>query len=124
MTVDWEGLEKIVDDVDTEFAVRESLSTRNLDDLQNAIDQIYPYLQGYGPQEDVNRAVKMYYHIRRMMGRNPGESSEGAGSSTSNVDTSLCQLCGEKMSGTPEELDEMEAKHLQTVHPEYLPKNA
>jgi hypothetical protein len=113
---DWESIAKIIDDADTQWAVDDTLNSSNLDALINIVDQIRPHLLGEGNQEDVTNAIKYYRKIRNMMGREIGGSADDE----TDIDTTTCQLCGEKFTGTKPEIDEWEGLHLKTKHPERL----
>lgn len=113
--VDWDSLKEIVDNVDTQYAIDGKVSMSNLDVLTNVLDTIRPYLTGYGGQQETNEAMRLFHKIDKMIGREIGGSVD---TTESKVDTTTCHLCGEKYSGTPEELDEWELKHVKQYHPE------
>lgn len=112
--VDWESLAEIVDHVDTQYAIDGKVSMPNLDVLGKVIEELRPYLAGDGSQEETTNALRLFQKIERMIGREIGGTSDD---SESKVDTTTCHLCGQKYSGTPEELDEWELKHVKENHP-------
>ena len=116
----WDSLAEIMDNIDTQWAVRGSLSVDNVNDLTNILEQIQPFLAGEGSQLDVNIAYEMYMKIRKMMGRDIGQSSEDVDETPDTGEMyATCPWCNEEVTGT-----EMEAvkqgmiAHYKAQHPQ------
>jgi hypothetical protein len=118
-TPNWDSLAEIIDNIDTQWAVRGSLSVENVNDLTNILEQIQPFLAGEGSQLDVNIALEMYMKIHKMMGREIGQSSEDVDETPDTGEMyATCPWCGEEVTGT--EMGEVKQgmiAHYKAKHP-------
>ena len=108
-TSDVERMTNEVDDIDTNFVMNEKLSFDEVERLNDIIRRLQPY---FGDPKALNVAYTAFKLLKKA-----GRVEEKP---VSNIDTTVCQLCGQEFTGTNEEIVEWEPIHLQQAHPEYL----
>lgn len=106
---DFEKLLDEIDSIDTNVAVRGKLTPDERERLLEIINQVTPYFYG-GTEEHVLDAMRVVKAAQKLLGTENDEHDK------SNIDTTVCQLCGQTYTGTPEELDAWEKEHRMKTH--------